>query len=39
MLSGEHIFDNHTDMGVKEINSNFHIEIMSRNRGVAVKLI
>ena len=32
---GEHILDSHTDMGVKEINSNFHIEIMSRNRDVA----
>ena len=32
---GEHILDSHLELSHKEINSNFHIEILSRNRDVA----
>ena len=32
---GEHILDNHIGLSHKEINSNFRIEILSRNRDVA----
>ena len=32
---GEHVLDNHIGLGNKEINTNFKLEIMSRNRDVA----
>ena len=32
---GEHVLDLHSELGHKQINSNFQIEILSRNRDVA----
>ena len=32
---GEHVLDMHTELSHKEINSNFHIDVLSRNRDVA----
>ena len=32
---GEHVLDMHAELSHKEVNSNFHIDILSRNRDVA----
>ena len=32
---GEHVLDKHTDLSNKDINSGFHVEILSRNRDIA----